>query len=746
MASPILTTKLHIPSPPQSLVPRKDLISRLESGFQGKLVLVSAPAGFGKTSILAEWVQERRKACLISWIHLDVSDNELVRFLSYLVAGFQTCHQDLGEGALAGLAANPPAPTETVLTSLVNEINALDNKLILILDDYHLIENPTVHNAVGFLLDHIPPNLCLALATRSDPPLPLHRLRARGELTEIRAEHLRFRSEETRKFLEGLLKVRLRDEEITALDGRIEGWVAGLQLLALSLKDRADASEFINTFSGSHRFIVDYLTEEIFNQQPPSIQQFLLKSSLLERLSGPLCEAVLGPQISLLDPNQALEQLEQANLFLLALDDERRWYRYHHLFASVLQQRLRQAYPDEIPGLLQRASAWHASNGTMDEAFKYALAGEDFQAAARLVEDHALEHLKRGTVPALLSQLHQLPEDLVLHNPWLSVFMSWTLLLTGNYENLARFLRAAEEGVAKAQNTNDLRGHIAAIRAYATAMGGEGEPAASLAEEALAFLPEDNLTVRSVVTYVLGGINMLRGDIPGAIEAMNKAGEIGAQAGNIHLAVAALNAAGDLVLGQGKLAEAEQIYQRALGLGTGRSGRPLPIASGVYSGLAEIHLARNNLKTARQYAETGVDLAGQWGNPENMISCYLALAHVLYREGNTAQARNALDEAKQVATTHTLSPGTSERIAGFERLVVEGHSAQPGQGLLVEPLTARELEVLGLLAEGRTNPEIAAELIIALGTVKAHTSKIYRKLDVRGRTEAVIKARELGLL
>jgi ATP/maltotriose-dependent transcriptional regulator MalT len=264
--------------------------------------------------------------------------------------------------------------------------------------------------------------------------------------------------------------------------------------------------------------------------------------------------------------------------------------------------------------------------------------------------------------------------------------------------------------------------------------------------EALDLLPQNNLNVRSVVTFVLGGVNMMRGDVPGAIDAMQGAGEIGERAGNIHLAVSALNSAGDVLLSQGKLAEAEQLYGRALKLGTSRSGRPLPVAAGVYSGLAEIHLGRNDLENARQCVETGLDLASQWGNPENLVSNYLALAQVSYREGDIAGARGALSEAKRLAETHTLFPGTDERIAAYEALVLEGRSDRVEQGFLVEPLTERELEVLGLIAEGRSNTEIATELIVALGTVKAHTSSIYRKLDVRGRTEAVIRAQELGLL
>lgn len=753
MTIPIISTKLHIPRLPKNLVPRSDLIARLQTGRQGRLILVSAPAGFGKTSLIADWVNQCKDDCLVSWVHLDEGDNELIRFLRYVVAALQAHQKDLGQAALSGLMSMPPVPIEAALTSLINEIASIDGELILILDDYHLIDSAPIHEAVRFLIEKIPMQLCLVIATRTDPPLPLHRLRARDQLTEIRAQDLRFSRAETQSLLEEILQRDLLADDVAALDNRVEGWVAGLQMLALSMQYREDIHEFIQSFSGSHRYIMDYLTEEIYSQQPPYLQNFMLKTSVLERLSGSLCDALLEPdfavqeeQFELISSQEILEYLEHANLFLLPLDDERVWYRYHQLFASLLRQRLRQVSPDEIQDLQRRASDWFAANGSFEEAFQYAQQANDLQAAAQIVEGQGLALLKQGSLMTILGWCGRLPDEVILERPWLNVYFSWAQLLTGQLEQLEHYLEAAEKGQSNLPKPGDLPGHIAAIRAYASMLQGDVERGFIQAQESLDLLPEDDLTVRSVVVFVLGGVNVMRGDVPGAIEAMKEAGDIGEQAGNINLAVSALSSAGYLLRSQGKLTEAERLYDRALKLATGKSGQPLPIAASVYAGSAELHLAWNDLASARRSAEMGVELARQWGNKDSLANCYLSLAYVHQLEGNPDQAKLALEEAKQIAVAHSLSPGFEERVALFEAQAQTQDFSGTYQGMLIEPLTDREREVLQLMAEGRSNPEIAADLVIAPGTVKAHTSSIYRKLDVRRRTEAVIKAGELGLL
>jgi LuxR family maltose regulon positive regulatory protein len=748
MTVPIVVTKLHVPPPPRTIVPRARLIAQLEAGLQGQLVLISAPAGFGKTTLLAEWAAGCDGERWISWVHLDVSDNDLGHFLSYVVAALQIHQPDLGEAALSGLFAMPPASMEAALGSLINELNAIDRDLVLILDDYHQIGAADIHAAVDFLIEHAPVNLHLVMTTRTDPPLPLHRLRARGQLTELRADALRFNRAESELFLEQAAGQPLAAADLADLDRRVEGWVAGLQMVALRLKDQPDAHEFIASFSGSNRYIMDYLSEEIYSQQPDYLQAFLLKTSVLDRLSGPLCEAVLAQDApeSRYPAQQLLEHLERANLFLIPLDENREWYRYHHLFAGLLNQRLRQTSPEALPGLFRRASAWCADNGFIDEAIKYALAGDDAEAAARVVESQALELLKIGALNTLMGWLHKLPEQTIRARPWLSVHQAWGLLLTGRLEALEQSLQAAEQLADQVADPDDLHGHIAAIRAYAGMLLGEPNLAAGQAQQALDLLPEEDLTARSVVAFVQGAGFFARGDLPAAIESMQAAGRIGAQGGNIHLAVAALNSMGEMLANQGKLSEAEQVFQRALQLGTGRSGRPLPITAGVYSAMAQIYLIRRDLPKARQFASIGVELGEQWGNMDSLAGSYLALAQIAHLEGNPEEARAALEKARQIAADYDLVPGFDAHLAAYEARILQAQPAQQIPGILIEPLSERELEVLSLMAAGRSNPEIAAELIIALGTVKAHSSSIYRKLDVRGRTQAVIRARELGLL
>jgi LuxR family maltose regulon positive regulatory protein len=745
MTVPIISTKLHIPQQPTYLVPRSRLVRKLEAGAQGKLILVSAPAGFGKTSLIAEWAHRCKDECLVSWVHLDENENELTRFVSYIIAALQFHQQDIGESASYGMQSSPPAPIENVLASLINDIDSLDNDLYLILDDYQRINNPGIHEAVNFLIEHLPSQACMVLATRSDPLLPLHKLRAQGELMEIRAADLRFSLEDSEKLLEQVLDQQLAESDVKSLNNRIEGWVAGLQMVAISMQNQEDIHQFVESFSGSHRFILDYLTEEIFNNQPEHIQEFLLLSSVLDRLCGSLCEALLSDgmwaQAGTYPAQSLLEEIERANLFLQPLDDEKHWYRYHNLFADLLRQRLRQTWPEKIPGLMQRAAHWFADEDYIEEAFTCALSTNDYNFAADLIESKSLELLKNGALTTLLGGLKRLPEESILVRPWLCVYFGWALLLIGDLGEIERFLGAADERSDIVKEARDLGGHIATIRAYASLLGGDVQVAYDQAQEAQTLLPMDDLTARSVVAFVLGGVNVMRQDIPAAIEAMRKAGEIGEQAGNIHLAVPALSAAGGFMISQGKLTEAEAVYERALNLATGKSGRPLPIAANVYSGWAQLYLARNDLVNARQAAETGVELAGQWGNVDSLAGNYLSLAQINQLEGKSSEAQLALEEAKKIAATHTLTPGFEERLA-----VIEAQAGDIRQAMLVEPLTERELEVLKLMAEGRSNQEIADELVIALGTAKAHTSSIYRKLDVRSRTEAVVKAGELDLL
>ncbi|MGH8939582.1 MAG: AAA family ATPase, partial [Actinomycetes bacterium] len=378
----LLETKLYVPRSPRGLVPRPRLSERLDRGTASRLMLVSAPAGFGKTTLLAEWLAATPGAPTngrsVAWLSLDREENQPASFWTYVIAALQTVAPGVGANALALLQAPQGAPIRTVLTTLLNDLGAIASDVVLVLDDYHVIEAPEVQEGMAFLLDHVPPRLHLVIAGRADPALPLARLRARGELVEVRAADLRFTPEEAVAYLNGVMGLQLTAADVAALEGRTEGWIAALQLAALSMQGRDDVTDFIAGFAGDARYVVDYLVEEVLARQPQDVQSFLLQTSVLDRLSGPLCDAVTGR-----DAGKAMvEALDRANLFLVPLDDRRRWYRYHHLFADVLRARLLDEQPDVVPHLHRRACDWYEQNGERAVAIDHALAAEDFERAA----------------------------------------------------------------------------------------------------------------------------------------------------------------------------------------------------------------------------------------------------------------------------------------------------------------------------------------------------------------------------
>ncbi len=409
-----LATKLYIPTPRDRAVLRPHLIEQLTEGLHGKLTLISASAGFGKTTLVSEWVAgcERQSA----WLSLDEEDNDLTRFLTYLVAALQTVIPTIDDDLLAALQSPQPPPTESILTSLLNEISNAENHFIFVLDDYHIIDNKQIDETLTFLLDHLPPQMHLVITTREDPSLPLSRLRVRDQLTELRAADLRFMPAETAGFLNQMMGLNLSDEDITALETRTEGWIAGLQLAAISIKGQKDTDKFIQSFTGSHRFVLDYLIEEVMEQQPENVQTFLLETSILSRLSGPLCDAVTSQD----NGKETLEILDRSNLFVVALDNDRRWYRYHHLFADVLLARLMEKKSNLIPTLQQRASKWYEQNDSPSDAIHHALAAKDFDRTADLLEKVWPAMDQTFQTNTWLGWAKALPDDLVRTRPVLS--------------------------------------------------------------------------------------------------------------------------------------------------------------------------------------------------------------------------------------------------------------------------------------------------------------------------------------
>lgn len=546
----LLATKLYIPQARSNLVPRPRLMQRLNTYVERKLTLLSAPAGFGKTTLLSAWhASPSGSAWPLSWLSLDKDDNAPVRFVSYVIAALQSLHPDVGERALVLLHALQSSASavssggasqrlkeverfKLILTSLINDIAALAEPCVLIVDDYHVIEARVVHDILGFLLEHLPHQLRLVVASRSDLPLPLAGLRARGQLHELRADDLRFTVDEAAVLLNQVMGLALSAQDIAILESRIEGWVAGLQLAALSMQGQEDVSGFVKAFAGSHRYVLDYLMEEVLSRQPPRMRQFLLDTSVLERLSGPLCQAVTGLE----DSREILEALERANLFVVPLDEQRRWYRYHHLFAEFLRVRLRQRDVERLPDLHRRAARWYEAHGFIVEAVNHALAAEDFEHAAGLVERVARDLLGRSELGMLRHWLNALPAEILEARPRLNTVQAWVLIASAQFD-------LAEARIQKLQAADvppALAGELAATRATVSIFQGDWERTADLARQAQELVPEEDEFLRGIVAMDLGIPHILSGNVRVASQAFAEVARLNQKVGNPLFSVLAL--------------------------------------------------------------------------------------------------------------------------------------------------------------------------------------------------------------
>jgi len=748
-SSPLLATKLYVPPARPNRVPRPRLVARLNEALDmgARLILLSAPAGFGKTTLLSAWLGdegERAVRLWAGWISLDEGDNDPARFTAYLIAALQTFDPRIGEGMVGVLQGPQPPPLESLLTVLVNDLASLPAgdaatslAYILVLDDYHLIKAGPVHQVVSFLLEHAPSHLHLVIASRSDPPLHLPRLRGRGQLLELRVEDLRFSGDEASAFLNQVMGLDLAAEEVDGLGARTEGWITGLQLAALSLQgqDAGQKTGFVEAFTGSNRYVLDYLVEEVLQREPEPVQSFLLRTSILDRMTGPLCDAVLESEGS----QALLERLEQDNLFIVPLDGERRWYRYHRLFADLLRGRLGR---ERAAPLHHRASQWYERNGYVAEAIHHALTAGDLERVADLVEATGLQMLMRGELTTLLGWLARLPGGMVRARPWLCIYQAWALLLTGQLEGIEPPLRLALEPTTPGvpPPTPEMRGHAAAIRSYAAAIKGEVSPAIELAQQALAWLPDEELTVRSVVAFTLGGTRILVDDIAGASQAFAEASRMGLDAGNIHLAVPAMGGLAAVLELQGKLRESARIYQRSLQLAEEQgAGRSL-VGGQAHSGLGELAYEWNDLARAEHHLTQAVRQNRLWGNVESLANCQVSLARLHLVQGDAEGAWEMLRQAEQVIQAHTVTALTGARVAACwpwlwlaqgnlaaaERWVHE-RGLSPGD----EPDLSREHEYLSL-----------ARILLAGGRPAEATGLLARMrqlADNSGRQGSVIK-------
>ncbi len=874
MPDQLLATKFFVPPTPPALVRRPRLLARLDEGLNQRrsLSLVSAPAGYGKTTLVSEWLNYLGWDC--AWLTLDRGDNHLAQFLAYFAAALGRVDARLGAVLQETLSERPPpeaglAPEwlEGLLVTLINEAAGLSRPFLLVLDDYHVITELAVHRAVGYLIEHLPPltggasrpgtpegckgsqwgGMHVVLTTRADPLLPLARLRARGRLTEIRSLDLRFTREETLAFLNDCMDLQLADDEIGTLAARTEGWIAGLQLAALSLAqlpppagvpgaaplssgNAADRARFIQAFAGDDRHIMDYLGDEVISRQPAGVQRFLLRTAVLGRLSGPLCDALMGEPWELGQSQRILEQLERSNLFIIPLDHRREWYRYHHLFADLLRHRLQQTQPDLAPLLHRRASEWLEAAGLLAEAVEHALLTEDLGRAGRLIEHAGRAAIwTNGELQTLQRWSDRLPEDELKTRPRLCLYYARAVLFSGDVAASQRYLRQAKQAIRSQVARGDepgqreLWGLLFLNRATLEAMRGDDPgQALALAERAAGCLPEGDQSAQARLAHARGVAHELLGDVAEAGRQFSLSWSLALAAGNRNLGLDVAACLARVHMAAGEPVAAIQVCEQALA-GALNAGGPWPPACAVYAALAEALHMQGECSRAEEAVARSIEFARRAGWPHVLWEAYVTLANIHQTQGDRAGAVAAIEQARQVAARYAI-PRVQKRIAAararlalawgnlaaaaawaedYRRapntaylreyedltlarvLLAEGQSAEalalldeiqaaaeaagrgrtvaearslrgqpgapsarpsPSQQPLLEPLSERELEVLRLIADGLSNPEIAGRLYLSPNTMRAHTYNIYGKLEVHSRTQAVARARALGLL
>jgi LuxR family maltose regulon positive regulatory protein len=686
----ILETKLYIPRPQRQIVERSALTDRIDGSIKAnhRLILISAPAGFGKSTLLSQWAAQTHSH--VAWYSLDEGDNDRTRFLTYLIASLQKLQPEIGLTALIMQQSPQPHPLEEVLTNLINDMLNWDNDLSIVFDDYHLITDADVHRAMEFMLDHIPPKIHFIVSSRSEPPFSLARLRVRNTFTEVNEKDLRFQGDEASAYLNKVMELNLSPEEIEILEKRTEGWIAGLQMAALSIQSQQDKSRIIHSLSGTHRFILDYLIEEVLEHQSPLIQTFMLRTSILDHLSGELCEHVLGDdfiesaetqvdealKINLNEPGYGqliLESLDKQNLFILPLDDERRWYRYHRLFSELLQNQLASKHPDLIPVLHLRASDWCERNGLLNEAVRHTLSSGDHDRAAKLVGQHALTLVYFGNLSTLARWLDALPGNVKESHPWLCIAHAWALTFAGQLDQVASLIHCAEESLDTIHDPvekNRIAGIVDALRAYLLAIRGSMSLAAEFAREALKLLPSDDLKLRGFSAMLLATVLRWNGELSEAIDAYHDAIAINQSAGDYNVLVESLCDLAELQALHGELQRSIQTCKKALEVGSKQlkqTGVRLQSHGYAHIRLSDALLECNDLEQARKYALEGLALVEDWGQADLLVRVYLELGRVLLASNEIEGAQAALRDAMQLAVD--LSPWYVTRVQALQATI-----------------------------------------------------------------------------
>jgi len=700
------------------------------------MTLVSAPAGYGKTTLLSEWVQHLGRP--VAWLSLDKNDNNLTHFLTYMIAALQRIAEDIGIDVQAALDESQSPKFEIMLTKLINEIEGIPEKFIIILDDYHLIESESVNNALTFLIEYQPLKMHLVISGRSDPLLPISRLRAQGELSEIRALDLRFTEEETAAFLKDLMGFDLSPEDITTLEERTEGWVASLQLAALSMRGRDHWHEFIAEFSGSHRYVIDYLADEVIARQSEEVQVFLRRTSILERFCGPLCDVVVEGEVS--GNTGIIDYLEHSNLFLIPLDDHREWYRFHHLFVDFLRLHLHKEEPELIPELHRRASQWYETEGLMDEAIQHALAARDLERATRLVEGIASSLVVRRYSNMLLNWVNQLPPEMCQNFPMLCIWHAWALVFLGEPDSVEPILEIAEANRDKAPEV-PISGYLSTVRAYLANLMGNFHQAIELSKQSLEQMseasPEKNtLIFRGAAIIWLGVNHRILGDFDRARELFTEAAKLNEEAGSIYAALSAISQSANIAVIQGQLHKAKEIFQQGFQIirrwvdEQGEGQRTLVAASELHLGLGTLLYQWNDLVGATPHIQRSVELL-ELGGDQGRISAYRMLAYLNQAKGDYEAAFDLLGKINSIKDEFPVRRINSFLEPGLEQLrILLSHVRPEMEHLLTD--VAHRVEVMGLRPDDEINFS---------GTGYAHENKysdLARSLIALGRASEVL--------
>jgi LuxR family maltose regulon positive regulatory protein len=673
----LLATKLFIPPTRPELVPRPRLIDQLNaSAYPGcKLILISAPAGFGKTTLVSEWVQAMGRATppmAIAWLSLDEGDNDPTRFLAYFIAALNQAkgiEAEIGKGSLSMLQSPQPPPTKAVLTTLINEIASIPDRMILVLDDYHVIESTQVDDMLTFVLEYLPPQIHLVIATREDPHLPLPRLRARGQMTELRAANLRFTSAEAAEFLNQTTGLSLSTEEIAALETRTEGWIAGLQLAAISMRGRDDAADLIKSFTGSHRYVLDYLIEEVLNRQTQHVQNFLLQTAILNRLTGSLCDTVTDQKNS----QAILEMLARANLFIVPLEEEHRWYRYHHLFADLLRQRLRQTTPEQVPELQIRASKWFEKNELIDEAIEYSMRAEAYERSAQLIEEHVSALWQRNEHGKLQHWLALLPIELIYSKPQLCVFQAMYQFPNGQLKEANLSLQAIEqalesnhdrrlespnsdqEALLSDKDERRLRGQVAAIRAFMASYTQEDmQKVIQHARQALEYLTEQELAWRSPTLITLGDAYESQGQMVAAHKVRLEALATGKASGDTYIFIVVNLRLAEILRQQGKLQQVIGICEHMMKKADESGISETPLVGLLLGIWGEVLAEINDLDRAIDLTKKGVKLTARGGDVWYNVLSNLYLVRVLFSSGDIPGVEDVIHSMENTARESVL--------------------------------------------------------------------------------------------